>query len=82
MPTPNNELKNLLRRKYGLSPAEPTSQQIQNIKRYLQVQGRIISGQELEQTIAKYCPSFGSHTYAGVDNTDLTTLLKLISKEK
>jgi hypothetical protein len=69
--------------KYGTAPQEPDARQLVHIKEQLKAildSGKIPTPDEWRKIVHTYCPSAGKYRYAGIDNSDLTTLLKLATK--
>ena len=79
----DQNLKHKIMMEFGTSGVEPTEIQLTYIKAAL---GRIVASgrapawNEWQRTVYKYCPSAGKHKYAGIDNSDLNTLLELARK--
>lgn len=73
-------LAHSLKIKFGTAPGEPTGAQLQLIKaaiQRIQSSGRTPSEQDWRSAVSMYCPSTGHYRYAGVDNSDLNTLLAM-----
>ena len=80
----DHELAHLLKIRFGTAPNEPASDQVLKIKLEIQIlvaQGETLSYTDWYTIVHKYCPSAGTHKYAGADNSDLTTLLLLATKK-
>ena len=74
-----NETRNLsqaLTIKFGLGPNEPTQSQLNQIVAEMEKIYRP-SVSDWHKVVYKYCPTAGSFKYAGIDNSDLNTLLTL-----
>ena len=73
-------LSHALKMKFGLAPNEPTTAQLHfitsEIFRIKQSTG-FVTDSDWKSAVQKNCPSFGTHKYAGMDNSDLNTLLAL-----
>jgi hypothetical protein len=73
-------LSHLLKIKFGTAPHEPTEAQIvlicDAIEKIVQ-SGKIPSEKDWSDAVLQYCPSAGQHSYFGIDNSDLNTLLAL-----
>jgi len=66
--------------KFKTSFEEPTAEQLSNIKKILlqiQSRGEILTADDWRKAVTSICPSAGKYKYAGVDNSDLDTLLAL-----
>jgi hypothetical protein len=76
-------LSHALKMKFGLAPNEPTAAQLHfltsEIFRIKQSTG-FVTDSDWKSAVQKNCPTFGTHKYAGVDNSDLNMLLALASK--
>ena len=78
--TADQKLAHSLKVKFGTAPVEPTAAQLQQIKaaiQRIQSSGRTPSEQDWFSAVNMYCPSTGQYRYAGIDNSDLNTLLAL-----
>lgn len=81
--TRDENLAHSLKIKFGLSPNEPTAAQLSLIKSIIatvRAGGRIPNQQDWHSAVAAVCPSIGKHVYAGIDNSDLNTLLALANQ--
>lgn len=81
--TEDDRLAHALKLKFGLAPHEPTSWQLQSIKAAIariKSSGRLPTDAEWRAAVAISCPGIGQHVYAGVDNSDLNTLLALATQ--
>lgn len=82
----NTQDKNLAQKimmEFGTSGAEPTEAQLTHIKEALErivASGRAPAWADWQRVVYTYCPSSGKHKYAGIDNSDLNTLLALARK--
>lgn len=76
----DNKLAHALRMKFGLSPYEPTQEQLNKIKNEINSVEKPTT-QDWLRIVSKYCPSTGTYKYAGVDNSDLNVLLSLASNK-
>lgn len=84
MDTTDQRLAHALKIKFGTAPHEPTAGQLQSIKQYIEAiraTGRMPTDADWAHAVGKYCPGAGTHKYAGVDNSDLNTLLELATKK-
>ena len=80
---PDEQLAHALRMKFKTSYEEPNEEQLSKIKAYvllIQRSGKIATTNDWSNAVNLYCPSAGTHKYAGVDNSDLNTLLALAAK--
>ena len=78
--TRDEALAHSLKLQFGLAPREPNSEQLQSIKKAIaaiRAAGRLPTKQDWHKVVAAACPSMGTHKYAGIDNSDLNTLLAL-----
>jgi len=78
--TSDEKLGHGLKLKFGLAPAEPTTQQLSRIKAALSAviaSGTTPTDNDWYTAVAANCPSTGQYRYGGVDNSDLKTLLAL-----
>lgn len=69
-----------IRMKFGTSYNEPTEYQVQQIATELinkHLAGLIYSDSDIFDIVKKYCPSAGTYSYKGQDQSDLNTLLAL-----
>lgn len=76
----NEQLSHALKMRFGLKPGEPKTYQLQAITariRGIKSAGRVPSYEDWRAAVAAVCPSFQTCVYAGVDNSDLNTLLTL-----
>jgi hypothetical protein len=73
-------LSHKLKIKYGTGPHEPSAAQTlsisQEISKIIQA-GRQPTERNWLEAVHLYCPSAGTCKYAGIDNSDLNTLLAL-----
>lgn len=84
MDTNNQKLAHALKIKYGLPPMGPTSEQLEKIKQHISTiyaSGKTPSDADWRFAVYKYCPGAGSWKYAGLDNSDLNTLLTVAMKK-
>ncbi|MNY38855.1 hypothetical protein D3C86_1735060 [compost metagenome] len=80
----DKKLAHRLKIKFGTAPAEPTESQLDAIKRDLKTlldRGHTPTERDWRDVISKHCPSAGRYGYAGADNSDLTTLLKMATNK-
>jgi hypothetical protein len=80
----DQELAHRLKIKFGTSPYEPTSYQLEAIKRdvlALAQKGITPTISDWASIVKKHCPSAGTHGYCGADTSDLITLMKLATKK-
>lgn len=73
-----------LKIKYGTAPSEPSEKQLEEIKRDIKslvARGREPTNRDWFEIVSKHCPGAGKYGYAGVDNSDLTTLLKMATNK-
>jgi hypothetical protein len=74
------ELARLLKIRFGTAPQEPSERQLNEIKRAIEAirnSGRLPTWADWQVLVYRYCPGAGQHRYAGMDNSDLDTLLAL-----
>ena len=76
----DSQLAHSLKIKFGLSPSEPSQYQLDLIKNEISALLRP-TDQDWWRIVSKYCPSAGTHKYAGVDNSDLNVLLSMAKKK-
>lgn len=73
-------LSQKLKIKYGTAPHEPTETQLVHIcgaiNKIIQA-GKVPTEKDWSDAVHLYCPSSGRYKYAGIDNSDLNTLLAL-----
>lgn len=69
-------LARALKIKFGTAPSEPTSGQLEAIKREVS-QINAPNDSDWARIVAKYCSGFGSCFYGGVDNSHLNTILMM-----
>lgn len=72
----DQNLAHSIKIRFGLPPHEPTSEQLNKIKADICAIARPTES-DWYRVIVKYCPRAGRHHSAGVDNSDLNTLLAL-----
>lgn len=80
----DDDLAHRIKMKFGTSPVEPNSYQLAKIKQDIQALvaiGITPSQNDWLTIIRRYCPSTGTHCYAGADTTDLITLMQLATKK-
>ncbi|WP_061945126.1 hypothetical protein [Collimonas pratensis] len=83
MNSDDQSLSHKIKMKFGTSPNEPDTQQLAHIKadlKRISDAGRVPTSVEWLVIVKRHCPSCGHYKYAGEDNSDLTTLLKLATK--
>lgn len=81
--TYSEQLAHVLKLRFGLQPGEPDANQLQAIRARIQAVsglGRVPSDADWRTAVAAVCPSFQTHVYAGIDNSDLNTLLSLATQ--
>jgi hypothetical protein len=69
--------------RFQLSDYEPTSRQLNQINAavaQIQGSGRVATESDWRTVVFGICPSAGTYKRAGVDNSDLNTLLALATK--
>lgn len=79
----DQKLAHALMVKFGTSGYEPSDAQLSLIKaaiRQIQNSGKYPSESDWRLAVHTYCPSAGTHKYAGLDNSDLNTLLALATQ--
>lgn len=84
MTSADQDLAHALKLKYGLPPMGPTSEQLEQIKQYVYAihsSGRTPTESDWRFAVYRYCPGAGSWKYAGLDNSDLNTLLTVAMKK-
>lgn len=80
----DQELAHRIKIKFGTSPNEPTSYQLEKIKQDIQVlvaKGITPSEKDWADIVKRYCPDAGSYFYKGADTSDLITLMQLATKK-
>lgn len=80
----DQELAHKLKIKFGTAPNEPTSFQLEKI--ILDIQALVSRGitpseADWSKIVSKHCPGAGTYKYAGVDTSDLITLMQLATKK-
>ena len=81
--TVDQQLAHAIRMQFKTSSEEPNDEQLRRIKETLlkmRNTGSTPTGDDWRKTVALYCPSAGTHKYAGLDNSDLNTLLALATQ--
>jgi hypothetical protein len=81
--TKDETLAHSLKLQFGLAPIEPNAGQLQAIKKSITAigaAGKRPTQQDWHTTVAAICPSVGRYKYAGIDNSDLNTLLALANQ--
>jgi hypothetical protein len=81
--TNNEKLAHSLKMQFGTAPTEPTASQLTLIKAAIlavQKTGRQPTDSDWRAAVALNCPGAGRYKYAGVDNSDLNTLLALATQ--
>jgi hypothetical protein len=84
MDAANERLAHALKLQFGTAPFEPTQQQLDAIKQYIgaiSARGKTPSRDDWAQAVGMFCPGAGRHKYAGIDNSDINTLLALATKK-
>lgn len=79
----DDSLKLALKIQFGLAPAEPTDAQLASIKAEINLLialGTTITDAIWKSAVYRHCPGAGQYKYAGIDNSDLTALLKLANQ--
>lgn len=77
------KLAQALKVKFGTSPSEPSPAQMVLITAEVakvQASGRAPSDDDWRKAVHTACPDAGRYRYAGLDNSDLNTLLALATK--
>lgn len=85
MDSADQRLAHSLKMKFGTSPHEPTVNQLHSIKQHIEAihaTGRMPTESDWARAVGMYCPSAGTHKYAGIDNSDLNTLLEMAKKSR
>ena len=78
-----DKLAHALKMKFGTAPSDPNPQQMAVITAYIKSiksPGRFPTEDDWRAAVHLYCPSAGSYKYAGLDNSDLNTLLALATQ--
>ncbi len=76
----NLKLAHALKVKFGLGPNEPSDAQLLGIKnaiQKIQALGEQPTEADWLNAVRHHCPNAGHYKYAGIDNSDLNTLLAL-----
>jgi hypothetical protein len=79
----DEKLKHSIMIQFGTAPWEPTDEQLSQIKAAIvgiQHSGKHASNDDWRSAVFQYCPSTGRYKYAGVDNSDLNTLLAVATQ--
>lgn len=76
----DQKLAQALRVKFGTSQYEPNEAQLSSIKASIRQTGKYASDNDWRLAVHTYCPSAGTYKYAGLDNSDLNTLLALATQ--
>jgi hypothetical protein len=77
------KLAQALKLKFGTSPSEPSATQMLSITAQIAkvtASGRTPTEDDWRKAVHTACPDAGRHKYAGLDNSDLNTLLALATK--
>lgn len=81
-PNPLFQLGDALRTRYGTAPEEPDLEQISRV--IVDIEGirrqRPPVEADWKGSVAKHCPSAGTHAYPALDNSDLDALLEEIRR--
>ena len=83
MTSSDQKLAHALRMQFGTSAYEPTDPQLVSIKsaiHEIQRVGKLPSKEDWRAEVHKCCPTAGTYKYAGLDNSDLNTLLALATQ--
>jgi hypothetical protein len=81
--TGNDQLAHALKLKFGTAPSDPNAQQLASIKTYIlkiKTSGRTPTDDDWRSAVHLVCPDAGRYKYAGLDNSDLNTLLALATQ--
>ncbi len=81
--TNDDKLKHSIMIRFGTASWEPTDAQLSQIKAAvlgIQRSGKHASDDEWRSAVFQSCPSAGKYKYAGIDNSDLNTLLALATQ--
>ena len=76
----DEKLAHAIKLRFGTSPKEPTESQLSKIKSDIQRivnAGRKPTESDWLAAVMNHCPDRGQYKYAGLDNSDLNTLLQL-----
>ena len=79
----NDQIAHALKLKFGTAPSEPNTQQLASIKAYIagiKNSGRNPTEADWRSAVHLACPDAGRYKYAGLDNSDLNTLLALATQ--
>jgi hypothetical protein len=77
------KLAQALKVKFGTSPSEPSPTQMVRITAEVakvQASGQAPTDDDWRRAVHNACPDAGRYKYAGLDNSDLNTLLALATK--
>jgi hypothetical protein len=83
MSASDKDLAHKIMIEFGTGGGEPTEIQLTYIKAALGqivASGKTPAWADWQRAVYQYCPSAGKHKYAGIDNSDLNTLLELARK--
>ena len=81
--SPDKKLAHSLKVKFGTAPGQTSDVQLLQIKntiQKIQSSGRAPTEQDWLKAVTLHCPSTGHYKYAGIDNSDLNTLLALATQ--
>ena len=81
--TNDDKPKHSIMIQFGTASWEPTDEQLSRIKAAIlgiQRSGKYASNEDWRTAVFQYCPSAGRYKYAGIDNSDLNTLLALATQ--
>ena len=79
----DQDLAHRIKIKFGTAPNDPTSHQLERIKRDIQAlvaKGITPSEKDWAEIVQEYCPGAGTYLYKGADTSDLITLMQLATK--
>jgi len=81
----DRKLAHSIMMKFGTGHGEPNASQLEAIKKRINsiiASGKRPTHSDWASAVAAYCPSAGTHKYAGVDNSDLDTLLQMATQRR
>ena len=81
----DQDLAHRIKIKFGTAPNNPTSLQLERIKRDIQAlvaKGVTPSEKDWAEVVQEHCPGAGTYLYKGADTSDLITLMQLATKKQ
>lgn len=82
----DSELSQRLKLRFGLSQTEPNQFQLDGIKQDIRqlhdIKGNDLTIDDWSTVVKRWCPSFQTHRYLGIDNSDINSLLILATRNE